>query len=204
MEDLFKGFDPEKRDRIVNAALKEFSVNTFKKASTNNIVKEAGVSKGLLYHYFHSKKELYDHLETFSLTTMIDTILEHLDWAEKDIFERIKQIAIIKAGVLNKYPYMAAFTKNLFAEKSMEEIKAIIEEHSPDINHEIYTKGIDFSLFKEDVPPDKAIKMIQWTIEKYGEERVAAMNLSDQALDFDQLMKEVDEYLKVLKLAFYK
>ena len=42
----------EKQDRMINAALKVFAMNGYQKASTDDIVKEAGISKGLLFHYF--------------------------------------------------------------------------------------------------------------------------------------------------------
>ena len=46
----FLKLDDEKRDRILNAAMKEFRYG-YVKASTDIIVKEAGISKGLLFHY---------------------------------------------------------------------------------------------------------------------------------------------------------
>ena len=55
----FFSLKPEKRERIINAALKEFAKNGYDKASTNEIVKESGISKGSLFNYFISKKELY-------------------------------------------------------------------------------------------------------------------------------------------------
>ena len=49
----------EKQQRILNAALKEFAQKGYKNASTNQIVKEADISKGLLFHYFKNKKQLF-------------------------------------------------------------------------------------------------------------------------------------------------
>ena len=45
-----------KRQRILDAAIREFAEHGYDKASTNSIVKEAGIAKGLLFHYFGSKK----------------------------------------------------------------------------------------------------------------------------------------------------
>lgn len=47
---------PQKRDAILNAALKEFSSQGYDKASTNIIAKEAGISKALMFHYVSSKQ----------------------------------------------------------------------------------------------------------------------------------------------------
>ena len=59
MEPKFLALDQDKQDRILNAAMEEFARNGYKNTSTNKIVKQAGISKGLLFHYFSNKKELY-------------------------------------------------------------------------------------------------------------------------------------------------
>src|SRR5690625_6610228 len=51
--------EPKRKDAILNAALKEFSTNGFDNASTNVIAKEAGISKGLMFHYITSKEKLF-------------------------------------------------------------------------------------------------------------------------------------------------
>jgi AcrR family transcriptional regulator len=52
----------EKRDRIIDAALKLFCENGFQNTSTANISKEAGVATGTLFLYFKSKDELINAL----------------------------------------------------------------------------------------------------------------------------------------------
>ena len=49
----------EKQSQILNAAYKVFATNQYKKAPTSEIAAEAGISKSLLFHYFHNKLELY-------------------------------------------------------------------------------------------------------------------------------------------------
>ena len=55
MNAKFFDLKQEKQDRMVNAALKVFALNGYQHASTDDIVKEAHISKGLLFHYFDSK-----------------------------------------------------------------------------------------------------------------------------------------------------
>ena len=52
MNDKFFELKREKQDRMINAALLIFSKAPYKHASTDDIVKEARISKGLLFHYF--------------------------------------------------------------------------------------------------------------------------------------------------------
>ncbi len=44
------GLEPQKRNAILNAALKEFALKGFDNASTNIIAKDAGISKALMFH----------------------------------------------------------------------------------------------------------------------------------------------------------
>ena len=202
--DIFKNMDSKKRERIINSSLDEFTKNSFEKASTNNIVKNAGISKGLLYHYFSSKKELYEWLKVFVFEMMINTILEKLDWEESDIFERIKQIVLIKMRVIEQYPSLVTFSKVIYENKSMEEIKELVESISPELYYEVYNRNIDFSRFKEGIDAQKGINIIQWTIEKYSEEQYNKFKMMNEDIDYEEIIKGMDEYLVILKESFYK
>src|SRR5450755_4804791 len=47
------------RDRILKAAIRQFSENGLAGARTEQIAEEAGVNKALLYYYFKGKDDLY-------------------------------------------------------------------------------------------------------------------------------------------------
>ncbi|OIN95312.1 MAG: hypothetical protein AUJ21_03415 [Anaerolineae bacterium CG1_02_58_13] len=49
----------ETRARILEAAVKQFSVNGYNKASVDNICAQAGVSKGAFYHHFKTKQDVF-------------------------------------------------------------------------------------------------------------------------------------------------
>lgn len=48
-----------RREAIFEASLEEFAAVGYERANTNRICECAGVSKGLLFHYYGSKKQLY-------------------------------------------------------------------------------------------------------------------------------------------------
>ena len=50
---------PERRQAIVEAALRVFSEGSYAGATTAQIAREAGISEPILYRHFGSKKELY-------------------------------------------------------------------------------------------------------------------------------------------------
>jgi TetR/AcrR family transcriptional regulator len=47
------------KQRIIEAAIQEFSRNGYNGASLNTVCAENGISKGIIYHYFKDKNELY-------------------------------------------------------------------------------------------------------------------------------------------------
>lgn len=49
----------EKRERITEVIIDEFSENTYETASINQIVKTAEIAKGSFYQYFEDKKDIY-------------------------------------------------------------------------------------------------------------------------------------------------
>jgi len=48
----------ETRNRLIDSALRVFSTKGFAASTTKDIAKEAGVTDGLIYHYFSSKEDL--------------------------------------------------------------------------------------------------------------------------------------------------
>jgi AcrR family transcriptional regulator len=60
----------EKRDHILSVALRLFANNGYHSTSIMTIAREAGISKGLLYHYFESKEELIGELFHGYLTVL--------------------------------------------------------------------------------------------------------------------------------------
>lgn len=204
IEDLLMNLEVEKRDNIINSAMKEFSTNSFQKASTNIIVEEAGISKGLLFHYFGTKDKLYKYLEYFCFKVITERVLDELDWEQKDIFLRLKEISLIKFEIFQQYPYLADFSLMVFQGKTVEEIMHINPEFPLELYSQIYSHNIDYSLFKEDIDVKRAIKIIQWTLEKYSDEFRRGIKDGSMKFDYKAIEKEIYAYIDMLKVCFYK
>lgn len=204
MDEILKNIDIEKRDRIINSALEEFSRNRYNKASTNNIVKGANISKGLLFHYFENKKVLYEYLKKFAIEALIEAINEKIDWNETDFFSRIKQVAIIKGELGNRYPYIYDFILEMFEGKSMNELNEYREKIAPGLLEQIYVKNIDFSKFREGIDMQRTMSIIRWTIEKFGEETFNRISKTKEHINYHEFEDEFEKYITILKEAFYK
>lgn len=199
MNTNFNEKDFEKRDRIINAAMDEFSSNSFDKASTNNIVKKANVSKGLLYHYFESKQDLYDYLLDFVFKTIGDAIRDNMDFSEGDFFKRVQKVVEIKMEVMASYPKLYDFSTKLLSEVGFERLMEISEKYNLDLLQKIYTENIDVTLFKEGTNLEVAMNIIRWTIEKFGESMI-----QKGVTKLEEFVDEFNAYTSVLRDSLYK
>ncbi len=61
----FFNLNENKQEKIINAAIEEFALNSFEKATIDNIVKKACIPKGSFYQYFENKEDVYKYLFKF-------------------------------------------------------------------------------------------------------------------------------------------
>ena len=80
----------EARNKIINAAIKLFSLKGYHGTSISDIAKEAEISKGLAYNYFESKQDLLKAIFE-SMMQMGFDVVEGLD-KEPDPFKQIEEI----------------------------------------------------------------------------------------------------------------
>jgi AcrR family transcriptional regulator len=88
----FDGIRKEKKKLILDTALELFAENGFHATSISQIAKKAGISKGLTYNYFDSKKEILDDI----ITEGFDTIYSNFDINQDGILTEEEFIYFIK------------------------------------------------------------------------------------------------------------
>lgn len=199
----FQSLESEKQERIINAALKEFAKNGYDKASTNEIVKEAEISKGSLFNYFNNKKELYLFLLDY-VTEMIEKIYSEVNWDERDFFERMKQLGFVKFKVYKKLPQAFSFLKALSHEDAAE-VKAEIKKVGNDVISRGMERGyqnIDWTKFREDIDREKMINIINWTMLNFAEQYMDSVDSIEEV--GMEVFSESDGYFDILKRCFYK
>ena len=55
----FENLPDEKKKLILSTGINEFANKSYKEVSTDDLTKKCGISKGILFHYFGSKKQFY-------------------------------------------------------------------------------------------------------------------------------------------------
>ena len=93
----FFNLPSEKRALIIEAAIEEFAVHGFQKASINKIVDKASIAKGSVYQYFENKEELYSYLVESASGKKLAYINKELETASDDFFQIYKRIIFLSA-----------------------------------------------------------------------------------------------------------
>lgn len=207
MNRTFNNLNKTKQKRILNAAMKEFAEKGFEQASTNQIIKNAGIGKGTLFHYFNNKKDLYEYLVDYAIDVMHDEYLSLIDTNEVDFIERMKQIAEVKWKYIAQYPNITNFIAMVYLsdEVSLPEELDTRLAGLQKTGYSLIYKNVYPNMLRHDIDTNKAFKLIQWAIEGYQNELMQQFQgekITD--IDLQPYWDEFYEYLNVLKTTFYK
>lgn len=204
MKDAFKKLDEARQTEIMNAALAEFAAYGYEDASTNNIVRRAEMSKGMLYYYFHNKESLYYACTEYALK-IVNTALMNRNYPKQGFIERSALIARLKKEYYEKNPEISQFITQVYLYNSVPEaFREMLDELVRNGFEKMY-EDVDLSYFRDDVSHETLMKLITWTLEGYSKHVEAeAKNMNDDLNNLDPLWDEFDEYLAALKKIYYK
>ena len=198
MNDKFFDLKREKQDRIINAGLKIFSRYEYRHATTDDIVKEAHISKGLLFHYFTNKVGTYTFLMDYSVRYLILEISRNVKPEEEDFFEICRQIEAGRLKVLRIYPYMQAFLDRAFQEQSLEVLEACEEQKEAyRLKLEEYYMQCRQEYLQSGIPMEKMKQMVE-----YINKGILGENMYQDSMQPEMMFQQFCEYLDLLKGAF--
>ena len=193
MNEKFFKLTQEKQEQIINSAVKVFSKSSYYHTSTLEIAREAGISKGLLFYYFKSKKELYIFLYEYCVNLVLEEIKKNRNMEERDFFEILLQSQNVKCKLMKKYRYIYEFIVNVYKENDQEVMGDIAKISEPLINdnYRYFFERIDMKKFREGVDVPLLFQSLQW----------CADGFMRSALSMNKSIDEIDlEFTKILEL----
>lgn len=109
----FQNLKEDKKNRIIDAALEEFSLRPFNEASITNIVKNADISRGSFYQYFGNKENIYKYLVNYLYTKHRDELVNILLKNSGQLYPSLLEFYEHYIDALFESKYFA-FYKNTF------------------------------------------------------------------------------------------
>ena len=195
MNERFFELKKEKQDRMINAALKVFSWYGYRHASTDEIIKGAEISKGLLFHYFESKIGLYDFLYDYATRFVALELTQNVEPNETGFFELYKQILNAKTDSMYRYPYVFLFLDKADEETEPEALGVIHERREK--YHRIMDalkERADITVFGMDTDYQKIWNLMDFSVDGLMRRAIKSDNFRA-----DFLLEEASEYVDMIR-----
>ena len=197
----FLALPREKQERIIEAGFLCLGKMGYKKASAQDIADSAGISKGMIFHYFGSKKGMYRYLLQLALGEVIAAFQTGFDPSVTDFFDRMLMFSNCKISCLTKHPSLLAFLASDYTEAEPEVVDLTREflEQGSKIRMDSLMSVEDQHRFKK---PEYA-ELTKNLLMNYGEKYVqsAASMKIEQLVEYQ---KEFEACLVMLKENLYK
>lgn len=197
--------DEDKRKKVISAALKEFT-RGYDPANMDHLAAEAGISKGLIFHYFGNKKGLYYFLLKYCAEIM-DEEYSRVILRDRDFLENISMVSRLALEMTFRFPDVYAFIG-----KAVFSIQQVFPEglpkDLPNSNQALLVKILtlsDKTLFRDDIDSRKVQNIVLWTIRGFSDSIMSyGSNIEDYQKNSTAIMKEFDEYIEILRKLLYK
>lgn len=136
-----------KKEQLIKKGFEIFSKNSYVEASTDVITKEANIAKGLLFHYFSSKKQFY----LVIVEEVIDFFIKELEkenFKHYDFYEVVCGLLDHKFRMINSFKQENLLLNQIRQETSksvFNEVQKLLKKYD-DKKEEFYREAIIRSL----------------------------------------------------------
>lgn len=195
----FFNLPDDKRERILNAAIDEFTEYYYHKASITRIVNNAGIAKGSFYQYFKDKKDLFKYVvEKIGEKKMkyLYPITDNID--KLDFFQAVRELYISAIKFAMDNPKLQEIGDNFVKDNDIQLKEEILGEALPKSN-DIFIILIKKGIEKGDIDPNidvtltaNIITSLSITINEYFIKEI-------KKKDYMEIMPFVDNMLYIIK-----
>jgi AcrR family transcriptional regulator len=195
--------DNTKRDEILKACLAEFAEYGYEKANTNRICEQAGVSKGLIFHYFGSKQKLY-MLAVEQCINDILRLFEGFSTAGLGFVEAALSYGQLKSEFFAKNPLHYKILTQAFYH-TPDEMKAEFAQKYARlyaIGNEIYRGLLTKLELRSGVSPEKAMEVVTAVLSSLEAKYTPAM-VQGAALSPELVSQIEKDYVELMDLVLY-
>jgi len=149
-----KGAAPEKRDRILKAAVKVFAKSGFYATRVSEIAKAAGVADGTIYLYFKNKDDVLITIFEDGITRLL-AILREVAESDEPFENRISRIIELQLGLLEDQRDLAeVITVNLRqSSRLLKQYAAPLFMQYIDVIAGVVREGQEQGAFRRDLNP---------------------------------------------------
>lgn len=205
MNQKFFNLPMERQDLIRSSAMIEFGDGSFKKTSADAIAKRAGVSKGLLFHYFKDKRELYLYLFQYAIDECMNIFNKHIlkaeYFGERDFFATLETGHKVKMDMVRRHPGLFRFVMRAYYEQDSALSPKLRRKLDDVLEHatDSFLSRMDLRKFRDGVDPRAVLRLLT-----LASEGMLAETGACTAEEIDKLFQEYQKYADMLRQHLYK
>lgn len=200
MNEKFYHLKKEKQDLMINGAMEVFAKNGYQRASTDEMVKSTGVSKGLWFHYFDNKLGLYSFVVSYGVKYALLELSLNVEKEETDYFEICRKIERAKIAMMEKYPFLPLLLLTMLRERdedALESLEEVRKKYQETLLSVYMQSNLDFFRHKEQFS-----KLMQ--VMEYTESGIMEKHYREPYFSARRYMEEVQQYLDYFKSLTYR
>ncbi len=195
--------EDSKKENILSACIEEFAEHGYERANTNRICASAGVSKGLIFHYFGSKQQLFMMALEKCVADILHTF-NNISIDEQDFISSILKYSANKCEYFSDNPQCYKFMLKAFydapQELQAEMSKKLTEVHNLSAN--IVIELIMRIPLKPDVNREQASSLIMAVINMLESKYIPI--LCNQGGFYAEQYRAIEkEYAGIMQLILY-
>jgi len=184
----YENLEPERKTAIVDAAQEEFTRSGYEGASLNQIIADAGISKGSFYYYFEDKADLY-------VTALERVAIEFIERVggiyngeySDDFWGDIEATARRSYAVFRKAPDLMQFARGIMHLSAHNMSNPALQHYIDELFalfFNLFRRGQEMGAVRTDMPLELMVSMVfsvgegadRWLFEHYE-------TLSDEEVD---------------------
>ena len=209
MDDRIQALPEDKRQRILQACLEEFSAHGYENASTNRIVQAAGISKGLLFHYFGSKKQLFLYVLDETIRHLMGLMTRYSTNLSGDIFEQLGQYALIKMQIGLEEPQMYRILYDVYVNLPAEIKDELMARYGQILadQRKAFLLTMDASKLRKEVTTEMAANLIIDFLDGYYQRNIDDYKTKspEEILNsLGEMKDDIMNYLEIIRRGLYR
>ncbi len=209
MGENLEALPEDKRQKILTASITEFAEHGYLGASTNRIVAAAGISKGLLFHYFGNKKKLFLYVLDYTISHLMEKMSQYTAPLTGDFFDTLGEYTLIKMRVGIEEPEMYHILYDVYVNLPAEIKEDLMARYGQILGDQrkAFIMTLDPEKLREGVTRETAATLIIDFLDGYYQRSLDDYKTKtpDELLEsMDDMKNDIMQYLNIIKRGIYK
>jgi len=205
LKSTFDNLAEYKKQRVIDACINEFGEHGYDSSSMDGIIKRAGISKGGLYGYVSSKRELFLFIIDYAYSELYQYLKSRIEaensGLEADLLERLRHVSERAIDFYIEHPesiFLLVRTSSIPDEVLADEVRSIFDKHFTGLFGDTTESDLMY-------PREKVLELAMWLLQKTRLDFLNEIKREkDPVIIKKDYMNNWDFYLGIMKGGIYR